>query len=159
MAESVPEKLPTGTAAKVRKLLEVAQQRHTELGSVLKEIDTLLGGGVGIGDLLKQAEKAFEAAWSSRYPGAYLWQYAKDRMQMKRLIQSLGLEELGARFGRYVRNDDPFFTRARHSFGAFVASVNQHAAEGAAPGGDLDLEPLESDADATARNMRRVRGE
>lgn len=151
--------LATGTADKVRKLLEVARERHAELGVLLTEIGTLMGGGVGIGVLLKRAEEAFETAWNARYGngGRYVWQYAKDRPNMKRLILALGVDELEARFGRYARNDDPFFTRARHSFGAFVASVNQHAGEGVAPAG-LDLEGLDADAAATAKRSRELRG-
>ena len=88
MAEVV-EKLPAGTAAKVRKLIEVAREREAELAAVLREIETLINGGEGIGALLKQAEAAFGLAWSTRYPGAYVWQYQKDRPHMKRLIGSL----------------------------------------------------------------------
>lgn len=157
MAE--PKALATGTAAKVRKLLEVARERSAELGAILTEIETLMGGGVGIGVLLKRAEEAFEIAWNARYgnAGRYVWQYPRDRPNMKRLILALGIEELADRFGRFARNDDPFFVKARHSFGAFVSSVNQHAGEGTAPTG-LDLEGLEEDAEATARRARELRG-
>lgn len=155
MAE--PKALATGTADKVRKLLEVARERYVELGAVLTEIETLMGGGIGIGVLLKRAEKAFESAYAQRYNGGYVWRYQSDRPNMKRLILSLGIEELEGRFWRYVGNDDPFFTRARHSFGAFVASVNQHAGEGVAPAG-LDLEGLDADAAATAKRSRELRG-
>jgi hypothetical protein len=165
------EKLPSGTAGKIRQLIEVAREREAELGAVLREIEILINGGEGIGTLLKQAEAAFGLAWSTRYPGAYVWQYAKDRPHLKRLIGSLGIEELEARFGRYIRNGDPFFTSRRHPFGTFVATVNQHAGAGTAPaGGDEDLEltaPADcqhdprclTDTQHTQRKLRDVRGQ
>lgn len=168
MAETV-EKLPAGTAGKIRKLIEVARERESELVAVLREIETLINGGEGIGALLKRAESSFGLAWSSRYPGAYVWQYAKDRPHMKRLIGSLGIEELEARFGRYILNADQFFTSRRHPFGLFVAAINQLAGVGSAPGGDEDLEltaPADcqhdprcmSDTTHTQRKLRDVRG-
>jgi hypothetical protein len=121
---------------KVRKLLEAGRELHGKLGAVLEEIDELTGGGVGIAEKLKAIERAFDAGWCQRYAqgqsGRYVWRYATDRPNSKRLIRALGLEEVIARIPRFIANDDPFLTRSRHPFGLFVSGINQYAPEGSA---------------------------
>lgn len=166
MAEG--EKLPKGTAEKLRKLLAALGELRERETAILWEIDTLMGGGVGVGALLRQAEQTFGRAWSARYSGAqYVWQYAKDRAQMKRLLGSMPIEELERRIVRYLRTEDPFFTKARHSFGLFVTTVNQHAS--AATVSALELDPeneapdckhtprCQDDAEHTRRRMSDMR--
>lgn len=153
---------------KVQKLLDAWDELQAKQDAIVDEIRRMLGGGVPIGELLKQAEAAFSTAWNDRYPGRYVWQYAKDRPHMKRLLLTLGLEELTARFGRYVRNHDQFFTQARHSFGAFVHTVNQHAALAVAGGFDLDdsdrpvgcthLPACRDDVEHTRKRASEMRG-
>lgn len=121
----------------VLKLLGVVKEEYGKLGELLQEIDDLLGGGAGSAARLKMAEIGFDVAWCSRYaPGQenkYVWNYGRDRVQMKRLIKMLGVEELVTRFGRFVVSDDPFYVRNRHAFGVFVANVNGFTEDRVAP--------------------------
>lgn len=154
---------------KVRGLLTRALDLHAQMADLLREVDALLGGGVGIGQTLKAAEYAFESAWTSRYVGQrYVWTYVRDVPQLKRLLKSMDVAELSRRAANYVLNDDPFFVRCRHSFGAFVTSINQHAAAAVAPA-DLDLEELpvadckhaprcRTDTEHTRRRSQEMRG-
>jgi hypothetical protein len=129
----------------VRRLVDAAYELIAKQAATLEELRKILGGGVALGEQMKDAHAAFAAAHATRYPGQYVWIYKKDSPQMKRLLLALGLEELRDRFGRYIQNSDPFFMRARHSFGAFVSTVNQHAAPAAAAP-DLELEDGERPA-------------
>lgn len=115
---------------KVEGLLVMLKERHAQCAALIEEITEVLGGGAGIAAQLKEFERAFEHAWTERYHGQrYLWQYAKDRAQMKRLVKSLGIEELTLRVAQFITNDDPFLVRARHPFGLFVSGINRYAAE------------------------------
>lgn len=128
---------------KVRRLLEAGRDLHQKLGAVLDECDELIGGGAGIGAKLKQFQAAFDGSWGRRYAhgqaGRYVWRFAVDVPNQKRLLKMLGLEELTARASRYIANDDPFLVRQRHPFGLFVSGINQYAAEGD-PIVDLELD-------------------
>lgn len=152
---------------KVQRLMVLLQEIREKEQAVLEEIDTILSGGVGIGTLMNQASKAWLAAWAVRYRGEYAWKHERDRPQIKRLVKSLGVEELTKRMNNYIRNSDPFFLQARHSFAAFVASINQHA--DISDAGDLELEagpadcrhdpPCRTDQEHTRRRNADMRGE
>lgn len=160
------------TVAKAVKLLELAYQKFSEGDELLAEARALLEGQPGIGDKLKAVERAFDAAWCARYApgqhGRYVWQYVKDRPQMKRLLKSLTVEQLEERMLNYIRDEDAFYIKARHSFGLFVSSINRWASEGDAPA-EMQLEPgarpfacvhvpaCKSDAEHTARRNRELR--
>lgn len=160
------------TIAKVVKLLTVLRDLDEKRAAVMAEIDTVLEGKASIGDLMREFSEHFDRLWGERYAGGqtghYIWTYAKDKPHVKRLIQTLGVEELKARAVTYLRNDDAFYARARHSFGAFVASINSHAAP-AAPvaggGDDYDLRPADcrhvppcrTDQEHTKRKMSEMR--
>jgi hypothetical protein len=139
---------------KLVKLLGVLRELREKEQAVLDEIDVLIGGGVGIGEKLKQCYRAFAEAWGLVYPGAaYVWNYAKDAPQMKRLLKTLSAEEIGARAASYAASREEFITRAKHSFPMFVATINQHASV-RAPEAELDLE---ADAAETQRKRREIR--
>jgi hypothetical protein len=168
--QATEDKTAKATIGKIKKLLETLAELRTKESDVLAEMETLLGGGVGIAAQLKAVQHAFETAHATRYSGRYVWQHTRDVPNLKRLIKSLGVEELRVRFGNYLRNNDRFFTTARHSFGAFVASVNQHAAAGNAlpEGFELDAPavadckhhpPCTTDQQHTRRKMAEVRGD
>ena|SRR3990172_1700566 len=139
--------------AKLQKLVVELRETQAKTYALVEEIDALLGGAAGIGAQLKAAYLAFDAVWCSRYApgqtGRYVWAYMKDAPQMKRLIKGIGSEELGRRMVRYLANDDAFYTKARHPFALFVASINTHAS---AP-----FEGAESDAEHTRRRMEEMR--
>lgn len=156
---------------KVRMLVCAWRVEHDKSTAILEELETILVGGVGIGDLLKHAENTFGLLWKGRYQSAYVWNYAKDRAQLKRLIKTLGPAEVDLRMARYIRNADPFFASKRHPFGLFVATVVQHAAPNDSPQASEDLElsapvvdcrhmpPCASDRVHTKRRAAEMRGE
>jgi hypothetical protein len=135
------------TIEKLKKLYEALRENEAKSYELLEEIGRVLGGEPGIGALLKEAEAAFAAAWSTRYPGRYIWRYTQDRPNIKRLLKALGLEEFSARAKHYIADPDPYYLKARHSFALFVASINSHAVIGADA---LELTPA-SDCKHTPR--------
>jgi hypothetical protein len=161
------------TLEQIRKLLALAQDLHEKEGEVLAEVTTLLEGGASIGTKLKAVERAFDAAWCARYApgqsGRYVWQYVKDVPQIKRLLKILSLEAITERALNYLRDDDPFFTKARHPFGFFVSSINRFAPAADAPpemqlaGGDarpyacVHTPACRNDAEHTRRRMSELR--
>jgi len=149
-------------AAKIGKLLEVARELHTKTGDVIAEIDALLGGRAGIGATMKVIESAFAEAWTNRYQGTYLWTPTRDKPHLKKLAKQLGEDETIRRIANYIRNDDVFYIKTRHSFGAFVASINSHADASsptlaAAVNGCTHTPPCRSDLEHTARRSEDLR--
>jgi len=150
------------TLEKVKKLYEALRENQAKGYELLEEIGRVLGGEPGIGALLKEAERAFETGWRSRYPGGYIWRYTSDRPQMKRLLKVLTVEEIAARSVRFITNDDPFFVKGRHSFGMFVATINQHTAAAdfnqVLPPTDCKHRPhCKTEADCTRRGAADLR--
>jgi len=119
------------TLARLVKLVDVLRDLQFKLDAITDEIALLLRGEKTSGDHLKELEGAFDLAWCAEYApgqqGRYVWVKARDRGNWKRLLQSLDAAELKDRICVYLQNKDPFFVRGRHSFGLFVASINQHA--------------------------------
>lgn len=136
------------TLKQVERLIAELRETQARACAITEEIQRLLGGGVPLGETLKALEQAFDAAWCQRWApgqtGRYLWNYQRDRAQLKRLLGVMTPEQIKARFLVYIRNDDPFFLKARHAFGLFVSSVNQHV-----PQTDMDF-ALESEAPTVA---------
>lgn len=121
------------TDPRLIKLLSAQRELLDKFTAIQEEIDAIVAGRAGIGQQLKAAEAAFDQVWCARYApgqtGAYVWSFQKDRAHLKRLIRQIGLEELKVRALNYLANEDPFYARARHSFGMFVSSINAHASE------------------------------
>lgn len=119
------------TIRKVQKLIERQREIEAQLFAITEEIHKLVNGEPGIGEVLSRLEDIYDRLWCERYaPGQnnrYVWSYAKDRPQMKRLIRNIGVDEITARCQNYFANDEPFYVRSRHSFTVFVASINCHA--------------------------------
>ncbi len=160
---------PTKTQlAKVTKLLDVQKDLIAKLHDCTREIDNLLGGKAGIGELMKRLERAFELAWCARYArGAikgYVWAYAEDRAHMKRLLAVIPIEDLEARIERFIRTETPFYISTRHAFRQFARNVNEFAAEaadlplaGEKPIGCTHQPPCGSDAEHTKRRSEAMR--
>lgn len=136
---------------KLVKLLGVLRDLREKEQAVLDEINDLLGGGVGIGAKLKLLYTRFAEAWHFEYREPYVFNYTKDAPQMKRLIKAMSVEEIDARILSYVQNQDPFFTRSRHSFAMFVATINQHVGLPKAA-----IDPLEAEVAETQRKRREL---
>lgn len=118
---------------KIGKLLGLLLQHHEQDTAIFAEINELLAGGAGIGAKLKDFQAHFDGAWGQRYAkgetGRYQWNFKIDTVHMKRLIGSLGLEELKRRASLFIRDSDEFLCRPsnRHRFGLFVHNINGYA--------------------------------
>lgn len=115
---------------KLAKLVYVGRELLDKLDAVVTEVDAILGGRAGIGEKLKKVEGTFEAAWSARYGAglSYVWNYGRDRGHMKRLIRTLGVDDLEQRMQIYLQSNDAHIVDARHNFPMFVATINAHLA-------------------------------
>lgn len=119
------------------KLLEKARELHAAQFDVLEEARKILAGEQAIGDQLRALSDYYVAAWENRYGSRYAWQGVKDSSQAKRLLKLFTLEDLEARILRWMKDNEAFYTRARHPFALFASNVNRYAPE---PAGELDLE-------------------
>lgn len=168
MAKDEAETQAQAKLAKLTKLAVVRQDLLEKLALLSEEEDAILSGKATIGDKMRQVTQAFEGLWCARYaPGQtklYAWGQAKDFGPMKTLIQKLGAEEVCARAERYLRSDDPFYVRLRHTWGGFVASINSWAGERGglaedtpAPTGCKHTPPCASDQIHTSKRARELR--
>ena len=150
---------------KLGKLCLLLREKQAECYEITEEMARIAGGQAGIGDVLKRLQLAFDAAWCQRYaPGQtkiYIWQWAKDVTLMKKLLKSLAPDEIERRMSNYLKNDDPFFLKNRHTFGLFVSSVNQFAEAGQVIETPFDCRhqpPCRSDQEHTRRRSSDMRG-
>lgn len=147
---------------KLEKLLEAFRDLHEKQGLVLEEISEILGGGIGIGEKMKAFYATWQELWTARYRTAYTFTFAKDAPHVKRMIRAFGVEELQARASSYIKSDDPFYARTKHTFGMFVATINAHvgiAAESRELPSACRHQPLcQDDAACTKRTQREVLG-
>lgn len=153
------------TLEKLKTLVVALRDLQTKEAEITDEIDALLGGGAGIGALMKRLEGTFGALYQSRYGVPYMWTYTKDRPQLKRLLKPLGVEEIEARMGAYLANQDPYYVGARHNFPLFVATINNHIgvrapAElslSAPPMGCRHTPPCQSDQEHTRKRSAEMK--
>lgn len=108
-------------------LLEAAREQHEKLGLALEEMETILGGGVGIGAQMRRLIASWRDLWATRYRGTYSWNGMIDGKALKKLIQEHGADEVEARLASYVKDGGDFLVQNRHPFQVFVRSVNQYA--------------------------------
>jgi hypothetical protein len=116
----------TARLERLGKLLPIARELQDKMAAVLAECEEIFGGGAGIAAKLKQVETAYKAAWSSRYHGDYVFNYARDRAGLKRVLQKLTPDDLQTRMIRYLQDDTPAVIRERHPFQWFLSSVNRY---------------------------------
>lgn len=157
MADSVDKVLREKFGRLLEKLREVQAQEF----ELVEEMQRLLGGEPGIGPTLKDLEQHYSTLWQARYGTPYAFTYKKDVPALKRLIKLLGVDELKKRMERYQRSSDQFYTRAAHSFGLFVATINQHtrddAPTAAAPADCQHSPRCKSDAEHTLARRTDLR--
>lgn len=132
---------------KLTKLNEKRRELYGQLAALLDEEDRLLGGGVGIGVLLKRLQEHYSRTWEVRYRRTYRFIFAggRDVQALKALLKAFPVEEIELRMVSYLKNPDPFFVKEQHPLGLFVSTINQHV--GAALSDELEL-------DATATRQR-----
>lgn len=139
-----------------RDLLEKAE-------AILQEIDTICAGGASVGEQLKALQQAWNTTWSAGHNGdVYLFTFAKDVPAMKRLLKAFALEDLQARMVAYMKDDDPFYVRARHPFGVFAMNVNRWTTTQASvlalpPVGCAHTPACRSDQEHTQKRQREMR--
>lgn len=153
------------TIEKLKSLVFELRELQTKEAALTDEIDALLGGGAGIGALMKRLEETFGALWRARYGVPYMWTYTKDRPQLKRLLRALAVDEIEARMGTYLKSGEAYYGAARHNFSLFVATINNH--QGLAAPAELTLSappvgcrhtpPCKDDQEHTKRNTAEVR--
>lgn len=156
-----------GRLEKLAKLVLVAAELQQQMDALLKECSDIIGGGVGIAVKLKQVEAAWASCWSGRYHGDYVFNFARDRAHLKRLLRTFTPEELEGRMVRYLQDNEPALVQRRHPFGWFISSINNYAPHGEAPK-DLELSApvsdckhtprCKSDQEHTDRKMKDLRG-
>jgi len=124
--------------SKLIKLMAAGRDLVEKLDAIVAEADEILGGGIGIGQKIKELETTFEAAWAARYGAGrgYVWNYARDRAHWKRLIKMVGTVDLSERIQIYMNSREPHVVDARHSFPMFVATVNSYITAPLLPEGD-----------------------
>jgi len=112
---------------KLAKLYDKLREAQEKQYAITEEIGQLISGNPGIGSLLKAAEARMGAVWGESYHTPYLWDYKRDRPNLKRLLVTLGLEELVVRWSRYLQDPEPYYARARHPLALFLNNVNRYA--------------------------------
>ena len=147
------------------KLLAVANGLHENLTDTLHEIAGILGGDAPLGDKLKRLENHFSDLWEERYGSPYVWNWTKDRPQIKRLLKRTTEDDIAGRMIAYLFDTDLFMERNRHPFPIFVSRFNSYVAqspaalslETAAPADCRHLPICQSDAEHTRLKLRELR--
>lgn len=166
MASSAKKPKPKETinVAAAQKMLALLKTRHEENTALIDELERLLGGGPGIGEILKELYAYWIELWSQQHSGAYVFTFEKDAPQMKRLFRQLGLEELKARIFNYIKDNSDYVRNAKHPFSLFVATSNRYASApqtegvlGFAPVGCRHKPTCRTDQEHTKRVQQEVR--
>lgn len=113
--------------AKLLKLLDARQELSEKMAAIDAEMRALVTGDEGIGDKLKRLCRHYSEAWETRYGTPYVFAFAKDMPQWKRLLRSMSADEIDARILSFIKSDDKFYLQTRHAFGVFVKSINSLA--------------------------------
>lgn len=117
--------------AKLTKLIALERELQGKLAAIALEVDALLAGKPGIAGALKEVEAYFEQVWQQRYGAQpYVWTATRDKPLLKRLLKILTTEQVKDRMFNYLKNDEPFYVKAKHSIALFSASINTHADHG-----------------------------
>lgn len=140
--------------AQLAKLLEVERDLLEKLSAVHHEMDALVNGDEGIGPKVTRLKALWLATWAGRYQGqTYVFNnHAMVGASLKRwLVSGISEHEIGARMFTYVKTDDQFYVRARHSFEIFVRAFNQLVG--------LPKAVNEDTAEQSAQRAREMRGQ
>lgn len=144
---------PRATLIKlVDALRELETEYQAKRESVLAEMATLLRGGEGIGPKITRLKAQFQDCWAGRYHGQkYIFaNHAMVGASIKRwLLAGYKEHEIAARFFSYVKSEDPFYVRTRHSFEVCVKAFNQLAG----------LPQSSAEDAATMERQREMRGQ
>lgn len=117
---------PAKRLAIMDKLLPALREEYARLGALIDELEACTGGNATIGEKLKDVETHFGELWQQRYGEPYVWDYTKNRGQLKTLFRKLSPEIVKSRVSAYLANGEGFYVDRKHPFGLFVATINQH---------------------------------
>lgn len=158
-------KAAEATLKRLLPLMAKLDELDGQASEVRAEIGKLLRGEPTVGDRLREVEATWDEQWSRRYKTPYMWRWTIDRPATKRLLKQLGPDELKSRMLAYLGNEDAFFRKARHSYGMFVSTINQHVSQ--SDGDELVLEagvadcrhtpPCRNDGEHSARTLEDLR--
>lgn len=148
---------------RLSKLVEAGVELVAKMHDVLVEMQKIAGGQVATGDTLKALEGEFSHAWQKWYGSPYVWNFAKDRAQWKRLLKMATPDDIGRRVQGYFADADAFLRKAKHPFGLFVSRFNHYADPVRsefhldAPTGCIHTPPCTSDQEHTKRRTHDMR--
>lgn len=146
--------------ARAMKLVEALRELQAKTYEVTEELQALLRGEAITGDHLRLVESMFSSEYERKYGSPYVFQFAKDRTQWKRLIKAVGPTELCNRISAYFHVPDPYRERAKHPFGLFVGQFNTLVASpqlGYPVRDCLHTPPCTSDQEHTMRRAQDVK--
>lgn len=135
-------KAKTLNVAAIQKIFALLKQRHDEDGALLEELERLIAGGKGIGEIMKECYATWNEFWSVQHGGAYAFVFHEDAPQMKRLVRTLGQEELTARMFHFISDRNEWLVKHKHPFKVFVKQNNSYASATAARADD-DAPPVD----------------
>lgn len=144
--------IPAATAQKLRKLLEAQRDLLAKFQAIQDEVDTLLGGGVTIGQQLDAMKRAWNDVWTTRYAGPYRFDFKRDVPTLKRLIKEYGPAELEQRMAAYLKDGDRGLVENKHPFQWFSPRINRYA-EAAGSHKEFSLEQ-DADVERTRAMLR-----
>lgn len=108
------------TLKKIAPMLREAREMSAKLHDQLLAIEQVMSGI----DPSREAVAWWEDNWRAKYRTGYLWNHARDKGQIKRLLKSMTVHEMKARMSAYLSSDERFHVQNQHPFGAFIASIN-----------------------------------
>jgi len=119
--------------------LEKALAAHKKAGELLEDALAAAKQEPTTGNVAKDLVSRFVVLWGQRYKGqTYLPAWAKDIVQMRRVLKAATPEQIEAKMRAYLADQDSFVSNARHPLGLFVAGFNRYHV---APAGGRMAEP------------------
>lgn len=113
---------------KLRSILHTLRVHQAAGAALIIEAEAILAGNATTNDHVKRLFSCWAELWTAAYHEPYVFAGAASAAQFRRLLKTIGVEELEARMRRYLENPDAFFVKNRHPLGVFVATINTHGA-------------------------------
>jgi hypothetical protein len=117
MADEDPDKK---LAKKIEPMISHLEQLLAKSHDLLRDIKLAVAGENPVAVL----RSYYGAAWKGKYGRDYVWNWAADSGQLKRLLKSMTVEEIQTRMVVYLSDDDLFYNKNQHPFGLFSSRVN-----------------------------------
>lgn len=132
------------------KLLDALREVREKEDAILAEMATLIDGGEGVGAKLARLKAAWQEAWAMRYHSPYTFtNHAMVGASLKRFLRAHDEAEIVARMFTYVKSEEAFYLKVRHSFEVFVKGFNSF----------VGLPRETASSDDSAQRARELRGQ